>query len=119
MALSTVGIALTRHTSILRSSSLCVSLSLSTSIHSLFTLLSFPSSRARHRFIAMASTPQEKVTAPFGSWKSPITADVISSGEKRLGGITADGHGRLLLLESRPTEGGYILLLFSFVFVLN
>ncbi|CAO2817837.1 unnamed protein product [Amaranthus hypochondriacus] len=104
MALSTVGIALTRHTSILCSSFLRHSLSIS--IHSLFTPFALPSSRARHRFTAMASTPQEKVTAPFGSWKSPITADVISGGEKRLGGITVDGHGRLLLLESRPTEGG-------------
>lgn len=54
----------------------------------------------------MAATPEAKVTAPYGSWKSPITADVIAGGEKRLGGISVDGHGRLVLLESRPTDGG-------------
>lgn len=56
----------------------------------------------------MASTEaaNQKVPAPYGSWKSPITADVVAGGEKRLGGIAVDGHGRLVWLESRPTEGG-------------
>lgn len=49
---------------------------------------------------------KEKVTAPYGSWNSPITADVIAGAEKRLGGISVDGDGRLIWLESRPTEGG-------------
>ncbi|KAL2895147.1 Acylamino-acid-releasing enzyme 1 [Bienertia sinuspersici] len=63
--------------------------------------------RARRTSItAMASMSEDKVTSPYGSWKSPITADVIAGGEKRLGGIAVDGHGRLILLESRPTEGG-------------
>uniref|UniRef100_A0A251IQB4 Peptidase S9 prolyl oligopeptidase catalytic domain-containing protein n=1 Tax=Manihot esculenta TaxID=3983 RepID=A0A251IQB4_MANES len=49
---------------------------------------------------------QDKVTAPYGSWKSPITADVVSGASKRLGGTAIDGHGRLFWLESRPTEAG-------------
>lgn len=70
--------------------------------------LAVATSPRRHRSLtaAMASPATEKVTAPYGSWKSPITADVIAGGEKRLGGIAVDGHGRLVWLESRPTEGG-------------
>ncbi|KAK3039385.1 hypothetical protein RJ639_027634 [Escallonia herrerae] len=49
---------------------------------------------------------KEKLTAPYGSWTSPITADVVSGAEKRLGGSAVDSHGRLFWLESRPTESG-------------
>ena len=49
----------------------------------------------------------EKITAPYGSWKSPITADVVSGAEKRLGGIAVDGDGRLVWIETRPDDGGY------------
>lgn len=45
-------------------------------------------------------------TSPYGSWKSPITADVVSGASKRLGGTAVDGRGRLIWLESRPTESG-------------
>lgn len=45
-------------------------------------------------------------TAPYGSWRSPITADVVASAEKRLGGIAVAGDGRLLWIESRPEEKG-------------
>ncbi|MCL7025642.1 hypothetical protein MKW94_024413, partial [Papaver nudicaule] len=48
----------------------------------------------------------KKMTAPYGSWKSPITADVVTGAEKRLGGIAVDGHGHLLWVESRPNEAG-------------
>ncbi|KAJ8762410.1 hypothetical protein K2173_007570 [Erythroxylum novogranatense] len=54
----------------------------------------------------MASSNQQKVTAPYGSWKSPITADVVSVASKQLGGTAVDGHGRLIWLESRPMESG-------------
>lgn len=53
------------------------------------------------------SATQDKITAPYGSWKSPLTADVVSGASKRLGGTAVDGHGRLIWLESRPTEAGY------------
>ncbi|WOL19985.1 hypothetical protein Cni_G28787 [Canna indica] len=52
----------------------------------------------------------EKVTAPYGSWKSPITADVVASAEKRLGGIAIAGDGRLVWVETRPSEGGRAVL---------
>ncbi|KAH9758393.1 peptidase S9 domain-containing protein [Citrus sinensis] len=52
------------------------------------------------------SATQDKITAPYGSWKSPLTADVVSGASKRLGGTAVDGHGRLIWLESRPTEAG-------------
>ncbi|KAI4336946.1 hypothetical protein L6164_015414 [Bauhinia variegata] len=57
-----------------------------------------------------ATAKQEKITAPYGSWKSPITADVVSGASKRLGGTAVDGHGRLIWLESRPTESGRAVL---------
>ncbi|XP_057973331.1 uncharacterized protein LOC131161527 [Malania oleifera] len=73
----------------------------------------FVPARNRHRsWKTMASTASadEKLTAPYGSWKSPITADVISGAEKRLGGTAVDGRGRLVLLESRPAESGRAVL---------
>ncbi|KAM7474911.1 hypothetical protein LguiB_022154 [Lonicera macranthoides] len=66
----------------------------------------------------MASTASEstppietnKLKAPFGSWKSPITADLVSGSDKRLEGYTLDSLGRLLWLESRPSESGRLVL---------
>ncbi|CAA6659468.1 unnamed protein product [Spirodela intermedia] len=51
-----------------------------------------------------------KVTAPYGSWKSPITSDVVAGAEKRLGGIGVAGDGRLVWIESRPEEAGRMVL---------
>ncbi|XP_051124272.1 acylamino-acid-releasing enzyme [Andrographis paniculata] len=65
--------------------------------------------RCRSQFgtVLMSSSASEtKDTAPYGSWKSPITADVVSGSDKRLGGFAADSLGRLFWLESRPTESG-------------
>lgn len=43
--------------------------------------------------------------APYGSWKSPITADLIVTGSISLGQIVLDGHD-VYWTEGRPTEGG-------------
>lgn len=48
----------------------------------------------------------DRVTAPYGSWKSPITASVVSGADKKLGGIAVAGDGRLVWIETRPEEGG-------------
>lgn len=79
------------------------------SIARVVSITSNPSPRQKRRCISMASTAsaEDKLTAPFGSWKSPITADVVSGAEKRLGGTAVDARGRLIFLESRPTESGY------------
>lgn len=53
-----------------------------------------------------SSPPQSKIAAPYGSWKSPITADVVSGASKLLAGTAVDALGRLLWLESRPSESG-------------
>ncbi|KAJ4851045.1 hypothetical protein Tsubulata_049926 [Turnera subulata] len=55
---------------------------------------------------ATTAAKRDKITAPYGSWKSPITADVVSGASKRLGGTAVDGRGRLFWLESRPSESG-------------
>ena len=43
--------------------------------------------------------------APYGSWKSPITADLIASGTIRFGGLTLDGED-IYWIEIRPAEEG-------------
>ena len=45
------------------------------------------------------------VTAPFGSWKSPITSEAIVADSVGFGGIALDGDD-IYWLESRPSEGG-------------
>ncbi|KAK6160739.1 hypothetical protein DH2020_004120 [Rehmannia glutinosa] len=55
---------------------------------------------------AGTAAEETKLTAPYGSWKSPITADIVSGSDKRLGGFATDSLGRLYWLESRPTESG-------------
>ncbi len=47
--------------------------------------------------------------APFGSWRSPITADRIVGGTVGLGQIALD-QGCVYWTESRPTEGGRVAL---------
>lgn len=42
---------------------------------------------------------------PYGSWKSPITSDLIVAGSIRLGEIRLDGAD-IFWSEGRPTEGG-------------
>jgi dipeptidyl aminopeptidase/acylaminoacyl peptidase len=48
------------------------------------------------------STPQ---VAPYGSWKSPITSDLIVSESVGLGQIALDGDD-IYWVEMRPSEGG-------------
>lgn len=47
----------------------------------------------------------EKTKAPYGSWKSPITSDVIVAGTIGLAEIALDGEDTYWI-ESRPSEGG-------------
>ena len=44
-------------------------------------------------------------TTPYGSWKSPITSDLIVSSSIRLGAVQLDGTA-IYWSELRPTEGG-------------
>ncbi len=43
--------------------------------------------------------------APFGSWESPISSEMIVAGTVRLGELAIDGD-QIYWLESRPTEAG-------------
>ena len=47
----------------------------------------------------------EPKTASYGSWKSPITSDLIVSGTIGLGEVVLDGED-IYWMEMRPTEGG-------------
>ena len=49
------------------------------------------------------------VTAPYGSWKSPITTDLIVSGTVGLGQIAMDGSD-VYWVEMRPFEGGRMVI---------
>ncbi|AQL01132.1 acylaminoacyl-peptidase1 [Zea mays] len=62
---------------------------------------------------AASSAPpaaEKPTVAPFGSWRSPITADVVSGADRRLGGIALAGDGRLLWIEGRPEEKGRMVI---------
>jgi dipeptidyl aminopeptidase/acylaminoacyl peptidase len=47
----------------------------------------------------------EKKIAPYGSWKSPITSDLIVTGAVGLGELAFDGED-VYWIESRPSESG-------------
>src|SRR5918912_1164663 len=47
----------------------------------------------------------DKKIAPYGSWKSPITSDLIVSASVGLTQVELDG-GDVYWIEVRPTEGG-------------
>ena len=50
-------------------------------------------------------------TAPYGSWKSPITAEMlISGGKRRLNEIKIDGSD-IYWLDARPAEAGRIVIM--------
>ena len=54
-------------------------------------------------------TSATPVTAPYGSWTSPISPHLLAEGGLALGGLQAV-DGRLFWLEMRPVEGGrYVL----------
>ncbi|VXD20343.1 Peptidase S9, prolyl oligopeptidase active site region [Planktothrix serta PCC 8927] len=46
-----------------------------------------------------------KKTAQYGSWKSPLIADLIVEGTVGLGGLTGDGDN-IYWIEGRPSEAG-------------
>src|ERR1700719_3318355 len=47
--------------------------------------------------------------APYGAWRSPISADLLVSGSVGLGGIGLDGAD-IYWTESRPAEAGRVVL---------
>ena len=48
-------------------------------------------------------------TAPYGTWKSPITSDLIATESISLGALMLDGHD-LYWIEMRPAEGGRLVI---------
>ncbi|XP_020588932.1 uncharacterized protein LOC110030530 isoform X2 [Phalaenopsis equestris] len=70
----------------------------------------FVPSRTMASVASTTSGEVERMTAPYGSWKSPITADVVSGADRKLGGIGVAVDGRLVWVETRPEEGGRTVL---------
>ena len=58
----------------------------------------------RRLFGIMASIT--KKTAPFGTWKSPITTELLTSSSIKIGDFRAFGKNDLYYIESRPSEKG-------------
>jgi dipeptidyl aminopeptidase/acylaminoacyl peptidase len=44
-------------------------------------------------------------SAPYGTWRSPVTAQTVAAGALRLGGLTLEGD-LVYWIEGRPEEGG-------------
>ena len=51
------------------------------------------------------TTPASPTIAPYGSWRSPITADAIVAESIGISSVSIDGNA-ILWTESRPSEGG-------------
>ncbi len=51
------------------------------------------------------TTPASPTTAPYGSWRSPITADAIVAESIGISSVAIDGEA-VLWTETRPSEGG-------------
>ena len=51
------------------------------------------------------TSPDTPTTAPYGSWRSPITADAIVAESIGISSVSIDGDA-ILWTESRPSEGG-------------
>jgi dipeptidyl aminopeptidase/acylaminoacyl peptidase len=49
--------------------------------------------------------------APYGSWSSPITAETVARGGRRLAFPAIAGDGAVWWLEGRPDEGGRVALM--------
>lgn len=65
--------------------------------------------------MASVASEMDKITAPYGSWKSPISAELVSASGKNLEGFGLDSNGHLLWLESRPSESGYLFFTICFI----
>jgi len=51
---------------------------------------------------------ETRITAPYGSWRSPLSAELVASGGVGLGGV-ALADGAIYWAESRPLEGGRVV----------
>jgi dipeptidyl aminopeptidase/acylaminoacyl peptidase len=52
----------------------------------------------------------QRQTAPFGSWRSPVTAELVARAGTRLSEPLLSGDGAAWWLEGRPAEGGRTVL---------
>jgi hypothetical protein len=55
--------------------------------------------------IDLRAREPDAVTAPFGSWTTPVTSEVVVGAAVRLGEVQVAG-GDVVWAESRPSEGG-------------
>ncbi|HEY5800603.1 MAG TPA: S9 family peptidase [Burkholderiaceae bacterium] len=61
------------------------------------------------------TSEDDPVLAPYGTWRSPITSDLVAQGAQPLSqsrfGFGPDGAPRVYCLQGRPSEGGRVALL--------
>jgi dipeptidyl aminopeptidase/acylaminoacyl peptidase len=55
--------------------------------------------------VLIDADPDDTRTAPFGSWATPLTSEVVVAAAVRLGEVRVDG-GDVVWAEGRPAEGG-------------
>lgn len=58
----------------------------------------------------MSTCSPDSITAPYGTWISPITADMLVSGAAGINEVVPDGDS-VWWAESRPDEGGRVAIL--------
>ena len=58
---------------------------------------------------ALAGAAPAPKSAPYGSWKSPITTEMLVQGQVRFGDLTLDGD-TLYWVEMRPEEAGRLVI---------
>ncbi|MFV0259906.1 MAG: prolyl oligopeptidase family serine peptidase [Acidimicrobiales bacterium] len=67
--------------------------------------LSTPADSPGHRSPAVSGAGPAPLTAPYGSWPSPLSADALAAGAVGMAGVATDGD-TVWWAEVRPTEQG-------------
>ena len=70
------------------------------------TTMKRPRSVSAERPAMKVTTMAARIARPYGSWKSPLTSEVVTKSGIRLGGLAFGRDERTFWVEGRPSEGG-------------